>query len=419
MPKNKIIPHQESNSNDVLAQADFFIAPDRIEKIPNKNEFLGKGGFGRVLLRKWGTKEVAVKQLTLRSGEVSDNVKELFKVEADSMLKLRHPNVAPLWGISIVDDEYSLVMEYAPYGSLIQYLQLNPKTDWSERLGLLKGAAEGLEYLHHDKHMTHGDLKGQNILVCKNKVAKLTDFGFAETRKTSKSMSAIADKKKQVPKANAGAQSAPSIKGTYLWMAPELLTKQQRHSFASDAYAFGVLAWEVLHGREPPDYPFPFSEAKFELEQGYRHPIDATTPMFATMPARYADLITHCCHNQPDQRPSMVTIVKAIDLMQGYSLSGADAPSMNISYGLGDSTSGGLNISSPDDAWDTLFQEKLEESSDVQSGSGGSQPLQASLTSKDLFEAVKFSFSLIGFSFRDLLNRLIRDTFSDRDGNFN
>ena len=80
---------------------------------------LGAGGFGEVHKAKWDHTEVAVKQLTLRS--LSESTAKEFEKEVNVHLKLRHPHIVQIYGITS-EQPYGMVMEYMVNGALDTYL---------------------------------------------------------------------------------------------------------------------------------------------------------------------------------------------------------------------------------------------------------------------------------------------------------
>ncbi|RLN31499.1 hypothetical protein BBJ28_00019633 [Nothophytophthora sp. Chile5] len=92
-------------------------------------------------------------------------------------------------------------------------------------------AATGLRYLH-DVGVVHGDLKGDNILIGKDGVAKLTDFGLSFFRK------------------NADSEAEKGSLGAYRWKSPECLDGGVA-TFASDIFSFGMCIIEAVSGALP------------------------------------------------------------------------------------------------------------------------------------------------------------------------
>ncbi|KAG9119778.1 hypothetical protein FRC07_005032, partial [Ceratobasidium sp. 392] len=106
-------------------------------------------------------------------------------------------------------------------GNLSEYISRNPGVD---RCRLCEQVCEGLAYLH-SMHHVHGDLKAANVVVSREGVAQITDFG--NTRLQDYTL-----------------RFAPTSKGldfTLRWTAPELVSENPSAlSFESDVYALGM-----------------------------------------------------------------------------------------------------------------------------------------------------------------------------------
>ncbi|GJX29267.1 WVD2-like protein 4 [Tanacetum coccineum] len=96
-----------------------------------------------------------------------------------------HLNVIRLIGYSVSPNEKIIIYEYMSNNSLASFLLDDNKRkhiDWSRRVEILKGIADGLSYLHNDEaiNLIHRDIKAANILLDDRMVAKIADFGMAK-----------------------------------------------------------------------------------------------------------------------------------------------------------------------------------------------------------------------------------------------
>ncbi|XP_077214910.1 RAF-like serine/threonine-protein kinase 24 [Tasmannia lanceolata] len=203
---------------------------------------LGSGTYGAVYHGKWKGSDVAIKRIKAScfSGRPSERERLIadFWKEALILSSLHHPNVVSFYGIvrDGPDGTLATVTEFMVNGSLKQFLQKKDRTiDRRKRLILAMDAAFGMEYLH-GKNIVHFDLKCGNLLVNMRDphrpVCKIGDLGLSKV--------------KQHTLVSGG------VRGTLLWMAPELLSgKSNMVTEKIDVYSFGIVMWELLTGEEP------------------------------------------------------------------------------------------------------------------------------------------------------------------------
>ncbi|XP_038705293.1 G-type lectin S-receptor-like serine/threonine-protein kinase At1g67520 isoform X2 [Tripterygium wilfordii] len=141
---------------------------------------LGEGGFGAVYKGMLLGHEIAVKRLSKYSGQGLEE----FKSEVQLISKLQHRNLVNLIGYSVRGEEKILIYEYMPNKSMDSFIFDPSKQhllDWSQRLHIVEGIAQGLLYLHKYSRLKiiHRDLKTSNILLDAYMNPKISDFGMA------------------------------------------------------------------------------------------------------------------------------------------------------------------------------------------------------------------------------------------------
>jgi serine/threonine protein kinase len=201
-------------------------------------EEIGHGGMGEVYraVRADGqyTKEVAVK--LVRGGFDSAFVQERFRNERQILASLDHPNIARLLDGGTTEDGVPyLVMELIEGVRVDSYCDEH-KLSITERLRLFRHVCSAVQYAHQ-RLVIHRDIKPSNILVTKEGVPKLLDFGIAK----------ILD-----PALGAGAETTMARPMTPEYASPEQI-RGEPITTASDVYSLGVVLYQLMTGRSP--YP--------------------------------------------------------------------------------------------------------------------------------------------------------------------
>uniref|UniRef100_A0A1D1Z8L0 Putative LRR receptor-like serine/threonine-protein kinase At4g20940 n=1 Tax=Anthurium amnicola TaxID=1678845 RepID=A0A1D1Z8L0_9ARAE len=166
--------------------------------------------------------------------------KKEFAKEAKKFANIRHPNVVGLrgyyWGPT--QHEKLILSDYISPGSLASFLydrpgRKGPPLTWPQRLKIAVDVARGLNYLHFDRAVPHGNLKATNILLDGLDLnARVADYCLHRLMTQAGTIEQILDS------------------GVLGYRAPELAAcKKPSPSFKSDVYAFGVILLELLTGR--------------------------------------------------------------------------------------------------------------------------------------------------------------------------
>ncbi|CAN6372415.1 unnamed protein product, partial [Urochloa humidicola] len=194
---------------------------------------LGQGGFGPVFRgRLTDGLEMAVKRLASHSGQGFAE----FKNEILLVAKLQHSNLVRLLGCCSQGEERILIYEYLPNKSLDFFIFDETRRallDWTKRLAIIEGIAQGLLYLHKHSRLRviHRDLKASNILLDSDMNPKISDFGLARIFGTNDSQG-----------------NTRRIAGTFGYMAPEYALGGI-FSIKSDVFSFGVIILEIVSGK--------------------------------------------------------------------------------------------------------------------------------------------------------------------------
>lgn len=146
---------------------------------------IGSGTFGEVFKGHVAGKRVAVKQIFM-NGTAEERIELIadFSKETEIMSMIRHPNIVRFFGAVQESPNFCIVSELCE-GNVVDLLELLSKkkinVTWRLLWGIANGAASALKYLHFDNEtqIIHRDVKAENLLLNKNFVCKLTDFGLS------------------------------------------------------------------------------------------------------------------------------------------------------------------------------------------------------------------------------------------------
>ncbi|KAI9764408.1 MAG: hypothetical protein M1840_008431 [Geoglossum simile] len=221
--------------------------------------FLGEGASFRVIKCMVGVNKqiVAVKQVKLPSASSDISA---FQSRIACVLKdievMSHPPLAQCdqilslfgygWRLQGGDIPF-LVTEYAPYGTIRQYLQHNTGLSGMRKWGLCRDVATGLEWLHCSG-VVHGDLKLENVLV--------VPISSGKTVEDSEVVAKISDFGCSILLSLAPGSQQERYLGTALYNPPEVTNgkcgPQKPIDFQKcDMWSFGLLCWEVMNGGKP------------------------------------------------------------------------------------------------------------------------------------------------------------------------
>ncbi|XP_040996401.1 probable serine/threonine-protein kinase SIS8 isoform X3 [Juglans microcarpa x Juglans regia] len=248
------------------------------------------GSYGEVYRGDWHGTEVAVKRFL--DQDIYGQSLEEFKSEVLLMKRLRHPNVVLFMGAVTRPPNLSIVTEFLPRGSLYRLIHRpNNQLDERRRLRMALDTARGMNYLHNcSPVIVHRDLKSPNLLVDKNWVVKVCDFGLSRMK-------------------NSTYLSSRSTAGTAEWMAPEVLRNEPANE-KCDVYSFGVILWELSTLQQPWGGMNPMQVVG---AVGFQHRrLDIPNDMDPAI----ADIIQKCWQTDPKLRPTFAEIMAALKPLQ-------------------------------------------------------------------------------------------------------
>ncbi|WP_049576583.1 serine/threonine-protein kinase [Streptomyces sp. SBT349] len=245
---------------------------------------IGDGGFGAVFEAEDTAGERAAVKLVPKAPGTE---REMLFTDLDGVR-----NVVPVIDSGEHENQRVLVMPRAEK-SLRDHLQKHGRLPLNEAVTVLADVAEALADLK-DREVVHRDLKPENVLLLGGRWC-LADFGIARYAEATT------------------AQHTYKGAGSLPYMAPEVW-KYQRATGATDIYALGILAYELLEGTRPFTGP-----AEHDYQEQHLH---GTPPPLTAAPPLLATLITECLFRAPQSRPPAGNVLARLGQTPAAPLSG-------------------------------------------------------------------------------------------------
>ncbi len=205
------------------------VVPGKLLGMYRMVDVVGEGSFGQVWkARKVGALQTVAIKLIPKAGKKEKEIQGL-RQEIDILKTLRHENIIQMLDAFETPSDFCVVTEFAQ-GELFEILETDTSLSEEVVRTIAKQLVAALHYLHSNR-IIHRDMKPQNILISADGTVKLCDFGFA--RAMSQDTFVLT-----------------SIKGTPLYMAPELV-QEQPYTPAVDVWSMGVILYELFVGKPP------------------------------------------------------------------------------------------------------------------------------------------------------------------------
>ena len=248
---------------------------------------IGHGGFGEVHACLWHSMPVAFKKLFYQ--HMSKKRRENFIREITILAALDHPNTVKMFGVVVEEGKIGIVMEYllrslfqAIFIDCVEFLDAKKKE-------IVHQMANALLYLHtHERKIAHCDVKSENVLLDKNDIAKLGDFGLSVIKNAAES-------------SQSSVAGAPPGQGTPRYSAPEVLRGElltMSQLLQADVYSLGIVAFEVVAEEEPFEG---LSIRQLEANVGHGN-LRPTSAVSLSQPL--SDLLSSCWDGSASKRPA-------------------------------------------------------------------------------------------------------------------
>ncbi len=198
-------------------------------------ERVGHGAMGSVYLARDValSRRVAIKVISPQLLQDASMVAR-FRLEAQTVAALRHPNIVSLYGVREIGDLHFFIMDFIDGPSLRSLVKEHGPLDVAVAKALLFQIGSALSYAHRrGRGVIHRDVKPANVMVDREGNAVVMDFGISK-----------------VGASQSGLTQTGATIGTPEYMSPEQCMDREL-SGASDQYALGIVAYEMLTGAVP------------------------------------------------------------------------------------------------------------------------------------------------------------------------
>ncbi|KRU23949.1 Stk1 family PASTA domain-containing Ser/Thr kinase [Clostridium botulinum] len=251
-------------------------------KLGNRYELLekvGEGGMATVYKAKchYLNRFVAIKILKEQFCSDKEFV-EKFKREATSVASLSDNNIVNIYDVGSENNIHYIVMEYVDGKTLKELIVEKGKIDPKETVRISKQIASALVCAHRN-NIIHRDIKPHNILVTKEGIVKVTDFGIAKASNS------------------ATITNSSKVMGSAHYFSPE----QAKGSFVdsrTDIYSLGIVMYEMLVGKVPFDGESPVSVAVKHIQ----NEVVAPKEIDGKIPEGLNSLVLKCLEKNPVKR---------------------------------------------------------------------------------------------------------------------
>lgn len=235
-----------------------------------KLHVLGRGSYGTVYLiqdektnKKYALKKIPYKKDYIKS---CDNELKILKI-------VKSDYIVGIVEYFIKNNYLNIIMEYAPYGDLRQYMEKYKNKMISDRtlkkitISVIKGLKELNKF-----GIIHRDIKPSNILICDNYKIKLTDFGISKIIKNK--------------------YAAYTKIGTPYYMSPEMISGYG-YSYPVDYWSLGCIIYELLTKKKPFNGTSIYSLYS-KIKVGYYSKVE--------IPRKYLELVNGLLNKDPNKR---------------------------------------------------------------------------------------------------------------------
>lgn len=224
---------------------------------------VGSGGMATVYIaRDLSTYEVVAVKILKDELTSSPNYIKRFLREAKIVSKMDHENITKVKDFGVDDNRYFIVMEYVEGKTLSQLIEERGKFEIIEAIDIVIQILKALQYAKENGIEAHRDIKPQNIMINKDGVVKVMDFGIA-----------------RVSFSHTMTQEG-SLLGTPYYISPEQ-AQGKEVDIRSDIYSVGITFYQLISGNPPFDSDTPWGIINMHLTK---------EPPTLDLPEKFKDL---------------------------------------------------------------------------------------------------------------------------------
>lgn len=263
--------------------------PDDVIMDRYRVESIMSGSMGKVYISEhlgWGVK-MAIKSPRPEVLADREGMKRIL-TEANSWIRMgMHPNVAACYYVLSIKKIPHLFIEYVDGGSLAEWIETGRCRNLRTALSLAIQFCHGMEFTH-SHGIIHRDIKPHNILITKNSLLKITDFGILLSTMAKNAPA----KNGGALKAGADANATVGFRGTPGYASPEQFRDAHGVDIRTDIFSFGLCLWMMLCGHKP-----------FK-NNSIKNPIPKPKPSSAAVvfPSLLNNILKKCVAFDPDAR---------------------------------------------------------------------------------------------------------------------
>jgi serine/threonine-protein kinase len=255
-------------------------------------EEIAHGGMGVVYKARQKTLNRVVALKMVRSGDLGPEGERRFRLEAEFIASLDHPNIVPIYEVGEVAGRHFFSMKLMEGGSLAGQQERSP-ADPRSAARMVATVARAVHHAHQ-RGILHRDLKPANIMLDRDETPHVTDFGLAKRLDVKDSLS-----------------QSGAVVGTLRYMAPEQLSGGRTAlTTAADVYGLGGILYALLTARPPFDEADPVEALCKVREQMPKSPHEVNPRVDRDL----ATICLKCLEKEPARRyPSAEALAEDLE----------------------------------------------------------------------------------------------------------